>query len=103
MISKRHLAKSFTWRVIGTIDTFIFAWFVTGDLNGTKKQTVEVGAEVTNKSTTVNQLGSKSPTYVPTKATISLVLNPIASRKQVSQQFSLKEYANGSLIKKGMW
>ena len=33
MISKRHLAKSFTWRVIGTIDTFIFAWVVTGDLN----------------------------------------------------------------------
>ncbi len=32
-ISKRHLAKSFSWRLIGTIDTFIFAWLITGDLN----------------------------------------------------------------------
>ena len=32
-ISKRHLAKSLTWRVIGTIDTFIFGCFITGDLN----------------------------------------------------------------------
>ena len=32
-ISKRHLAKSISWRVIGTIDTFIFAWIITGDFN----------------------------------------------------------------------
>lgn len=31
-ISKRHIAKSLTWRFIGTIDTFIFAWIITGDL-----------------------------------------------------------------------
>ena len=28
---KRHIAKAITWRVIGTIDTFILSWFVTGD------------------------------------------------------------------------
>jgi len=28
---------------------------------------------------------------------------PVISRQQASQQFSLKDYANGSLIKKGMW
>ena len=32
-LSKRHIAKSLSWRIIGTIDTFIFAWLITGDLN----------------------------------------------------------------------
>ena len=32
-ISKRHLAKSLTWRFIGSIDTLLFAWLVTGSLN----------------------------------------------------------------------
>ena len=32
-ISKRHLAKSLSWRLIGTLDTFIFAWLITGNLN----------------------------------------------------------------------
>ena len=32
-ISKRHIAKSLSWRCIGTIDTLIFAWFITGDFN----------------------------------------------------------------------
>ena len=31
-ISKRHVAKSLSWRFIGTIDTFIFAWLITGDV-----------------------------------------------------------------------
>ena len=31
-ISKRHIAKSLSWRFIGTIDTFILTWIVTGDL-----------------------------------------------------------------------
>jgi hypothetical protein len=48
-------------------------------------------------------LGSNRPTYVPTKIEISLTLNPIQSRNQVSKQFSLKEFANGNLIKGGFW
>jgi uncharacterized membrane protein len=32
-ISKRHIAKSLTWRFIGTIDTFVFAWLITGDFS----------------------------------------------------------------------
>jgi len=32
-INKRHLAKSLSWRIIGTIDTFIFTWLITGDIN----------------------------------------------------------------------
>jgi uncharacterized membrane protein len=29
---KRHLAKSITWRVIGTIDTFLLGWLISGDI-----------------------------------------------------------------------
>ncbi|SFU30008.1 Uncharacterized membrane protein [Pustulibacterium marinum] len=28
---KRHLAKTITWRIVGTIDTMTIAWIVTGD------------------------------------------------------------------------
>ena len=27
-ISKRHLAKTFSWRLIGTIDTILISWFI---------------------------------------------------------------------------
>jgi hypothetical protein len=73
---------------------------VTNSLNG-GPEPMQVGAEPTKLAP--GTLGTKGATYVPTKATITLVLNPIVSRQQVSQQFSLKEYANGNLIKKGMW
>ena len=33
-LSKRHILKSLSWRFIGTVDTFIFAFIITGDLNG---------------------------------------------------------------------
>jgi uncharacterized membrane protein len=29
---KRHLVKTITWRIIGTIDTMILGWLVTGDI-----------------------------------------------------------------------
>lgn len=47
--------------------------------------------------------GQNSPTYVPTKINISISLLPIQSRKQQSQQFSLKDYASGDLLKGGFW
>ncbi len=28
---KRHLAKTITWRTVGTIDTFLLSWFITGN------------------------------------------------------------------------
>ena len=31
-INKRHIAKSLSWRFVGSIDTFLFAWVITGDL-----------------------------------------------------------------------
>jgi len=44
-----------------------------------------------------------SPTYVPTRMEIIISLLPIQSRDQVSKQFSVKEFANGNLIKGGFW
>lgn len=48
-------------------------------------------------------LGQNRPTYVPTKMEIQITLLPIQSRNQVSKQFSVKEFANGNLIKGGFW
>lgn len=41
--NKRHLIKTFTWRAIGTIDTFLLSWLVTGNpLTGLKIGSLEV-------------------------------------------------------------
>jgi hypothetical protein len=50
-----------------------------------------------------SNLSKNSPTYVPTKIEISLSLSPVVTRRQASSQFSLKQYANGDLIKQGFW
>lgn len=40
---KRHLAKTITWRIIGTIDTMVLSWYITGDaMMGLKIGGVEV-------------------------------------------------------------
>ena len=44
-----------------------------------------------------------NPTYVPTKMDMVITLLPIQSRSQVSKQFSLKNFANGNLLKGGFW
>ena len=49
------------------------------------------------------QLGTASPTYVPTKMDISITLLPMQTRIQVSQQFSMEKFANGNLLKGGFW
>ena len=48
-------------------------------------------------------LGLNRPTYVPTKMEIAITLLPIQSRQQVSKQFSVKEFANGNLLRGGFW
>jgi len=48
-------------------------------------------------------LGLNRPTYVPTKMEIAVTMLPTQSRQQVSKQFSVKEFANGNLIKGGFW
>lgn len=42
-------------------------------------------------------------TYVPTKIELVITLIPVQTRDQISKQFSLKEFANGELIKGGFW
>lgn len=35
---KRHIAKALSWRMVGTLDTFLLAWLITGS--------IEIGAMV---------------------------------------------------------
>ena len=35
---KRHLAKAITWRALGTLDTMLIGWFITGS--------VKIGASI---------------------------------------------------------
>lgn len=30
---KRHFAKTLTWRIVATSDTFLIAWFITGSID----------------------------------------------------------------------
>lgn len=40
---KRHIAKTFTWRIIGTLDTMTISWIITGNpLTGVKIGLAEV-------------------------------------------------------------
>ena len=48
-------------------------------------------------------LGRAQPTYVPTKMEITLVLLPMQTRSQVSREFSMEKFANGSLVQRGFW
>ena len=51
----------------------------------------------------IPNLGENQPTYVPTKMDITLSLLPVQTRSQVTNQFSLKDYSNGALLKGGFW
>ena len=45
-ISKRHLAKTISWRTIGTLDTVLITYFVTGEIS----YGIKIGAfEITSK------------------------------------------------------
>ena len=48
-------------------------------------------------------LSTDDATYVPTKLEMTITLLPVQNRLQVSEGFSLQQYANGSLIKGGFW
>jgi hypothetical protein len=42
--------------------------------------------------------GTKDPTYVPTKISISISAVPIVSRYDISNRFSVQDYASGKLL-----
>ena len=56
-----------------------------------------------NSSPSLLQNLISNPTYVPSKLEMTLTLLPVQSRSQVSQQFSLKGFANGNLLRGGFW
>lgn len=45
----------------------------------------------------------QGPTYVPTKLSMDITLLPMQTRTQQSQQFSVKDFANGNLQRGGFW
>ena len=51
----------------------------------------------------VPSFSKNAPTYVPTKIDISIGMLPIVTRTQASRQFSLRQFANGELVKQGFW
>ena len=81
--------------VVAIIDRLSNAGLKNGSLSN-RPSPGQVTQNVTNQS-------SVNSTYVPTKIEISLTLYPMQTRNQVSKQFSLKEFANGSLLEGGFW
>lgn len=43
--------------------------------------------------------GTREPTYVPTKISLSITALPVVTRNDVSNRFSLKDYATGALLR----
>jgi len=84
---------------LGTVISIIDRLANAGLKNGSLPDVPSPGAVNQN----VANQNSVNSTYVPTKMDISISLYPIQTRTQVSQQFSLKSFANGDLLKGGFW
>jgi hypothetical protein len=63
---------------------------------------VPKGAENTKPNWTQDKAAGES-TYVPTKMTITIQCLPVVNRYDISQKFSVEEYAKGNLTRKGIW
>ena len=79
--------------VVAIIDRLTNAGLKDGSLTN-RPSPSQVNQNVANQ-TSINS------TYVPTKMEISISLLPMQTRNQVSKQFSLKSFANGSLLAGG--
>ena len=79
--------------VVAILDRLNNAGLSNGSLSN-RPSPSQVNQNVTNQ-TSINS------TYVPTKMEISITLLPMQTRNQVSKQFSLKSFANGSLLAGG--
>lgn len=56
-----------------------------------------------NQPPSFNYLSNSRVTYVPTKMQIQIGMIPIVSRKDISNNFSLKDYGSGKLLRRGIW
>jgi hypothetical protein len=66
-------------------------------------QGISKGAENRYYGGTAGNLANAQSSYVPTKIEFMLTLHPIVSRKRQSNEFSLKDYANGVGLRRGFW
>jgi len=57
------------------------------------------GATVSSPNWQTTNTGTKDATYVPTKISLSITANPIVTRNDISNKFSLREYATGALLR----
>lgn len=65
---------------------------------------LNAGAEgSTPNFASLNNNSLSHPTYVPTKIQMTFTALPVVTRKDISKNFSVKDYATGSLLKKGIW
>lgn len=55
------------------------------------------------KGLPTNGLSNSEATYVPTKLQVVINMIPVATRAEVSNVFSLRDYATGKLLNKGYW
>lgn len=74
------------------------ATYSTGQISKTRLQNLQPGAGVAPPQFS-GAYRVLEPTYVPTKIQISITAVPIMTRNMVSNDFSLKQYATGQLIK----
>ena len=51
----------------------------------------------------IPNIGTSPATYVPTMMNMSITCYPIVNRNDISNNFSLRDYATGQLITKGIW
>ena len=66
-------------------------------------QGINKGAENNYYGSRTGDLTGMEPTHVPTKMEFMLTLHPMVSRGRQSKEFSLKDYANGDGLRRGMW
>jgi hypothetical protein len=52
--------------------------------------------------TSITTAGS-GVSYVPTKISLTISAHPMITRKDISENFSLRDYATGDLTKRGIW
>jgi len=60
--------------------------------------TTHLNAGATQSAPNFSKATNTQPTYVPTKISISIVAYPIVTRNDISNTFSLAEYATGKLL-----
>ena len=83
----------------GTSSVGAFGALLGGALDRLAAAGVNKGA--VNSTPPTPNFGLGNPSYVPTKLDVTITLLPIQSRAQVSQQFSVRDFANGKLLKSG--